>query len=500
MTTTVEGLDNENEQIQQRREKLNQWRESGGAYPSGQGKSHFSVQLHDAFGSLSLEELENKSVDVVASGRIMTRRIMGKASFCTIQDGFGQIQAYVARDFLPEGDYAMFKQWDIGDIVEVRGCLFKTKTGELSIKAHHVKLLTKALRPLPDKYHGLHDREICSRQRYLDIMVNEKTREAFKVRIQLVKAIRDFFDARSFLEVETPMMHPLVGGAAARPFITHHNTLDMALYLRIAPELYLKRLVVGGFERVYEINRNFRNEGISTRHNPEFTMLEFYQAYANYLDLMDLTEELFKFLAQKVLSSTELNFQGERIDLNQPFKRIALKQSILDANSNITSEMLDHFESAKNLAKEMGIEVTSHMGLGKIHMELFESLVEKTLKQPTFITEFPTEVSPLSRVNDENPLVTDRFELYVGGQEVANGFSELNDPQLQARRFEEQLKAKDLGDAEAMSFDQDYITALEYGLPPTAGEGIGIDRLAMLFCDVASIRDVILFPQLRHKV
>lgn len=500
MTAAVESLDNENEQIQQRREKLKQWREAGAAYPSGQGKSHFSSQLHDTFDQLSLEELENNPVHVVAAGRVMTRRIMGKASFCTLQDGFGQIQAYVARDLLPEGDYAMFKQWDIGDIIEVSGHLFKTKTGELSIKAAQVKLLTKALRPLPDKYHGLHDREICSRQRYLDIMVNEKTREVFKVRIQLVKAIRDFFDARSFLEVETPMMHPLVGGAAARPFITHHNTLDMALYLRIAPELYLKRLVVGGFERVYEINRNFRNEGISTRHNPEFTMLEFYQAYANYLDLMDLTEELFKFLAQTVLSSTELSFQGERIDLNQPFKRIALRQSILDADKKITTDMLDDFSSAKQLAEDMGIEVTSHMGLGKIHMALFEHLVEKNLKQPTFITEFPAEVSPLSRVNDENPFVTDRFELYVGGQEVANGFSELNDPETQALRFKEQLKAKDSGDLEAMSFDQDYITALEYGLPPTAGEGIGIDRLAMLFCDVASIRDVILFPQLRHKV
>ena len=500
MTAAVESLDNENEQIQQRREKLKQWREAGAAYPSGQGKSHFSSQLHDTFDQSSLEELENNPVHVVAAGRVMTRRIMGKASFCTLQDGFGQIQAYVARDLLPEGDYAMFKQWDLGDIIEVSGHLFKTKTGELSIKAAQVKLLTKALRPLPDKYHGLHDREICSRQRYLDIMVNEKTREVFKVRIQLVKAIRDFFDARSFLEVETPMMHPLVGGAAARPFITHHNTLDMALYLRIAPELYLKRLVVGGFERVYEINRNFRNEGISTRHNPEFTMLEFYQAYANYLDLMDLTEELFKFLAQKVLSSTELSFQGERIDLNQPFKRIALRQSILDADKKITTDMLDDFSSAKQLAEDMGIEVSSHMGLGKIHMALFEHLVEKNLKQPTFITEFPTEVSPLSRVNDENPFVTDRFELYVGGQEVANGFSELNDPETQALRFKEQLKAKDSGDLEAMSFDQDYITALEYGLPPTAGEGIGIDRLAMLFCDVASIRDVILFPQLRHKV
>ena len=500
MTAAVESLDNENEQIQQRREKLKQWREAGAAYPSGQGKSHFSSQLHDTFDQSSLEELENNPVHVVAAGRVMTRRIMGKASFCTLQDGFGQIQAYVARDLLPEGDYAMFKQWDLGDIIEVSGHLFKTKTGELSIKAAQVKLLTKALRPLPDKYHGLHDREICSRQRYLDIMVNEKTREVFKVRIQLVKAIRDFFDARSFLEVETPMMHPLVGGAAARPFITHHNTLDMALYLRIAPELYLKRLVVGGFERVYEINRNFRNEGISTRHNPEFTMLEFYQAYANYLDLMDLTEELFKFLAQKVLSSTELSFQGERIDLNQPFKRIALRQSILDADKKITADMIDDFSSAKQLAEDMGIEVSSHMGLGKIHMALFEHLVEKNLKQPTFITEFPTEVSPLSRVNDENPFVTDRFELYVGGQEVANGFSELNDPETQALRFKEQLKAKDSGDLEAMSFDQDYITALEYGLPPTAGEGIGIDRLAMLFCDVASIRDVILFPQLRHKV
>ena len=387
----------------------------------------------------------------------------------------------------------------MGDIVGVEGTVFKTKTGELSIKANGIYLLTKALRPMPDKFHGLIDHEQRFRQRYLDLMVNEKSRRLFHIRSQLVARIREFLNNRGYIEVETPMMHPLVGGAAARPFSTHHNAMNMDLFLRIAPELYLKRLVVGGFERVYEINRNFRNEGISTRHNPEFTMLEFYQAYSTYEDLLIITEEMIRYAAEKILGSLEITYQGYVIDLSQPFRRMTLREAILQFNPAIKPEQLDDVEKAKLLAHQHDIATPSHEGLGKIQMALFEKLVEKKLQQPTFITEFPKEVSPLARANDNNDFVTDRFEFYAGAQEIANGFSELNDPDDQAMRFQAQLKARDAGDLETMDYDTDYITALEYGLPPTAGEGIGIDRLVMLFTDSPSIRDVILFPLLREK-
>lgn len=497
--TPAEIAAERNAQIAQRREKLQAMRTQGQAYPNGFERDSLAQSLLDQYGELSKEALEAQAIQVVVAGRIMTRRIMGKASFTHIQDMSGRIQLYIARDSLPEGHYAQFKTWDLGDIVGAKGELFKTKTGELSVKVTELVLLTKALRPLPDKYHGLTDLEQRYRQRYLDLMVNEPSKRIFEIRSKLVAGIRRFLDEHGFMEVETPMMQAIASGAAARPFETHHNALDMELFLRIAPELYLKRLVVGGFEKVYEVNRNFRNEGISTRHNPEFTMLEFYQAYATYKDLMDLTEKLFKQLGETVLGSSTIHYQGIDIDLTQSFKRVPLRQSILDYHSEIKPEQLDDLNEARALAKKHGIDVHESFGLGKIQTDLFEALVEKQLKQPTFITEFPAEVSPLARANDDNPFITDRFELYVAGQEIANGFSELNDPEDQAARFHAQIAAREAGDDEAMPMDQDYITALEYGLPPTAGEGIGIDRLVMLFTDRPSIRDVILFPLLRPQ-
>lgn len=498
-TKTADHIIAENEQIAQRKAKLESMRQQGQAYPNDFMRDSLAADLHDAYEQLESDALENKAIKVTLAGRMMTRRVMGKASFAHLQDMTGRMQVYIARDNLPEGVYKEFKAWDLGDIIGVAGEVFKTKTGELSIKAHEVRLLTKALRPMPDKFHGLADHEQRSRQRYLDLIVNEKSRRLFQVRSQLVTRLREFLNNRGYIEVETPMMHAVVGGAAARPFETHHNAMNMDLFLRIAPELYLKRLVVGGFEKVYEINRNFRNEGISTRHNPEFTMLEFYQAYATYQDLLDLTEAMLRYLAEKVLGSLQISYQGTQIDLSKPFQRMTLRDAILKLNPDIQAEQVDNFDKAKALAQQHDIATPAHYGLGKIQMELFEKLVEKKLQQPTFITQFPKEVSPLSRANDDNDFITDRFEFYAGAQEIANGFSELNDPDDQAMRFKEQLKAREAGDLEAMSFDADYITALEYGLPPTAGEGIGIDRLTMLFTDSASIRDVILFPLLRAK-
>lgn len=488
-----------NEQIQQRRHKLTQLRASQQAYVNTFKRDHLAKALHDQYGEWSHEQLDQETITVQVAGRMMLRRVMGKASFATVQDMSGRIQLYVARDDLPEGLYADFKHWDLGDIIGAEGVLFKTKTGELSVKATRVILLTKALRPLPDKYHGLVDQEQRYRQRYLDLMTNETTREIFRVRSGLIAGLRHFFDERGFCEVETPMMQSQAGGAIAKPFMTHHNAMDMELYLRIAPELYLKRLVVGGMERVYEINRNFRNEGISTRHNPEFTMLEFYQAYADYHDLIDLTETLFQYLTNRVLGSTSCQWQDHVIDFSKPFTRMSMKASIMHYAPSITAAQLSDRGQAASLAKQHGIDVTDAMGLGKIHMELFEALVEDQLIQPTFITEFPKEVSPLARANDDDDFITDRFELYIGGMEIANGFSELNDPDDQAARFHSQIEARDAGDDEAMSFDEDYITALEYGLPPTAGEGVGIDRLTMLLTNSTSIREVILFPLLRQK-
>lgn len=489
----------ENEQILQRKSKLKSLRELGNAYPNDFVRDTLSADIHQNYNGFDHDQLVEKNVRVKVAGRMMTRRVMGKAAFAHLQDMSGQIQLYVARDALAENVYEAFKHWDFGDILGAEGVVFKTKTGELSIKVDHIRLLTKSLRPLPDKYHGLSDQEQRFRQRYVDLIMNEDARRIFHIRSHLVAETRRFLDSHHFMEVETPMMQVQAGGAIAKPFQTHHNAMDMELFLRIAPELYLKRLVVGGFEKVYEINRNFRNEGISTRHNPEFTMLEFYQAYATYHDMMDLTEQLFRHLAESVLNQNYLTYQGTHIDLSKPFERVTLKQSILNRYSDIRAEELEDLTSAKNLAKKHKIDILSNMQLGAIQLALFEKLVERDLKQPTFITEYPAEVSPLARANNDNPFITDRFEFFCGGQEIANGFSELNDPEDQASRFNQQLKARDAGDSEAMLFDQDYITALEYGLPPTAGEGIGIDRLVMLFADCLSIRDVILFPLLRPR-
>jgi lysyl-tRNA synthetase class 2 len=425
---------------------------------------------------------------------------MGKASFSHLQDMSGQLQIYVARDNLPEGVYNdQFKKWDIGDILGAEGVLFKTQTGELSIKVDVIRLLTKALRPLPEKFHGIADQEIKYRQRYLDLIMSQQSRNTFLIRSKIVAYIRNFLTQRAFLEVETPMMQVIPGGATARPFTTHHNALDMDMFLRIAPELYLKRLVVGGFERVFEINRNFRNEGLSTRHNPEFTMLEFYQAYAEYHELMDLTEEMLRGIAQEVVGKTVVSYQGEEYDFGKPFTRMSVFDSILHFNPDLTADNISTREAAVNVAENLKIPVKDGYGLGKIQIEIFEKTVESRLMHPTFITAYPVEVSPLARRNDNDPHVTDRFEFFVGGREIANGFTELNDAEDQAARFQQQVNEKEAGDDEAMHFDADYIVALEHGMPPTAGEGIGIDRLVMLFTDSPSIRDVLLFPHMRPK-
>lgn len=488
-----------NEQVIQRKAKLQAIRAKQLAYPNDFQRNALADELHQRFFPLSEEELNQKSVRVCVAGRMMTRRLMGKASFAHLQDMSGRIQLYIARDHLPEGVYADFKTWDLGDIIGAEGVVFKTQTGELSIKIDQLRLLSKSLRPLPDKFHGLTDQEQRFRQRYLDLLVNEDSRRIFLIRSRIVAELRRFLDGEGFIEVETPMMQSQAGGAAARPFITHHNALDMQLYLRIAPELYLKRLVVGGFEKVYEINRNFRNEGVSTRHNPEFTMLEFYQAYLDYQGMMKLTEKMLRYLAETVLGTQQISYQGAAIDFSKPFKRMAMKESILNFNPQIRAEQLDDIHAARELTRKYNCTVPDSSGLGKVQTSLFETLVEEKLIQPTFITEYPAEVSPLARANDQNPFITDRFELYIGGRELANGFSELNDPEDQARRFQQQMQARIEGDEEAMTYDEDYITALEYGLPPTAGEGIGIDRLVMLFTDRPSIRDVILFPLLRKS-
>ncbi|MDP2560639.1 lysine--tRNA ligase [Psychrobium sp. 1_MG-2023] len=487
-----------NELIAQRREKLNAMREAGQAFPNDFRRTDVSDDLHIAYGGKEKEELEELNVEVAVAGRMMTRRIMGKASFATIQDMGTRIQVYVARDLLPEGFYnTEFKKWDLGDIIAAKGTLFKTKSGELSIRCSEVRLMTKALRPLPDKFHGLSDQETCYRQRYLDLIANEKSREVFKTRSKIVAFIRNYLTQKNFMEVETPMMQVIPGGATARPFKTHHNALDMDMYLRIAPELNLKRLVVGGFENVFEINRSFRNEGLSTRHNPEFTMLEFYWGYADYNMLMDLTEDMLRELAISVKGTSAVHYQGNDFDFGKKFDRLTVVEAILKYTPGTTVEQVNDLEQATAIAKGLGIEVKDSWGLGKIQIEIFEETGEHQLMQPTFITEYPAEVSPLARRNDDNPFITDRFEFFVGGREIANGFSELNDAEDQDQRFLEQVAQKDAGDDEAMFYDADYITALEYGLPPTAGEGIGIDRLVMLFTDAPSIRDVLLFPHMR---
>ncbi len=493
-------VEDENKLIAERRGKLNELRENGNAFPNDFRRNVVAGELHAKFDALDKAAIDDaEPVRVKVAGRMMLKRVMGKASFATIQDMSGRIQIYVQGKMLPEGCYDEFKKWDIGDIIGVEGVMFRTQKGELSIKADEIRLLTKSLRPLPDKFHGLEDQETRYRQRYVDLIMNDPTRKTFLIRSQCVSFIRRFLEKKGFLEVETPMMQAIPGGATARPFTTQHNALDMELFLRIAPELYLKRLVVGGFEKVFEINRNFRNEGLSTRHNPEFTMLEFYEAYADYNDLMDITEEMLRGLAQKVLGSTTVPYQGDEYDFGKPFTRMTVTDSILHHNPALKPEQLATLDEARKVAEALDIPLKASYGLGKVQIEIFEKTVEHNLKDPTFITAYPTEVSPLARRNDHNPLVTDRFEFFVGGRELANGFSELNDAEDQAERFRMQVAEKEAGDDEAMHFDEDYIVALEHGLPPTAGEGIGIDRLVMLLTDSPSIRDVLLFPHMRKQ-
>ncbi len=498
----------ENRLIAERRAKLSRLREhskEGSAFPNDWRISHDARQLIDAYGdaeAYDANRLEQVEQEFSLAGRMMTRRIMGKASFFHIQDGSGQrIQVYARRDDLAEGLYAEFKQWDIGDIVGVRGRLMRTQTGELSVHASAMALLTKSLRPLPEKWHGLSDQQTRYRQRYVDLIVNPEVRETFETRSLVVRGIRHFLDQHGFLEVETPMMHYIPGGATAKPFVTHHNALDLDLYLRVAPELYLKRLVVGGLNKVYEINRNFRNEGVSTRHNPEFTMLEFYWAHADYHDLMDLTESLLSHVVAEIAAGEAgvVSYQGENIDFSGPYRRVSVEDAVAEHFPALTSDQRRDGSTLRNLCADLNIKCEPDWGWGRLLMELFDAKVESTLTQPTFVTGYPIEVSPLSRRNDLDPELADRFELFVAGREIANGFSELNDPEDQEARFKAQVEARDAGDDEAMHFDHDYIRALEYGLPPTAGEGIGIDRLVMLLTDSASIRDVLLFPYLRPE-
>ena len=494
------NTESENDLIAQRRQDLDELRKVGNAYNNQFKRDSLALDLHTQYEKKSKEELENESIKVAVAGRIMSRRIMGKASFAHIQDMSGKIQLYVRRDDLPDGLYNDgFKKWDIGDIVGATGVVMKTNKGELSIHVDSIELLTKSLQPLPEKFHGLTDQEIRYRQRYVDLIMNEETRNTFKIRSQVIEFLRSYLKNEDYIEVETPMMHVIPGGATAKPFTTHHNSLDMELFLRIAPELYLKRLVVGGFEKVFEINRSFRNEGLSPRHNPEFTMLEFYQAYSDYEDLMNLTEHMMRELTTNLFDSNEITYQEKLYDLGKPFDRMTVFESILKHNENINNDDLQSLDKIRNVAGKLDIPVEDNYGLGKIQIEIFEKTVESKLLTPTFITQFPTEVSPLARKNNNNPFVTDRFEFFIAGREIANGFSELNDPEDQAERFKKQVEEKNAGDAEAMHFDDDYIKALEYGMPPTAGEGIGIDRLVMFLTDSSSIRDVILFPHMRQK-
>lgn len=488
-----------NQIIAERRAKLAALRETGIAFPNDFRRNHLASDLHKKYGDQSNDTLGKDPISVEVAGRMILKRVMGKASFATIQDMSGHIQLYITNDITGESVHAAFKHFDLGDILGVHGTLFITKSGELTVRVKNLRLLTKSLRPLPEKFHGLTDQEQKYRQRYLDLISNEDTRKVFLTRSKIIQSIRVFFETRGYLEVETPMMHPIPGGAAARPFATHHNALDMDFYLRIAPELYLKRLVVSGMEKVFEINRSFRNEGISTRHNPEFTMLEFYEAYQDHIYLMNLTETLIRELAIKVLGTTEISYQGYKINLANPFLRLSITQAIQKFHPEYTDLQLNDRTCLIKELESLNISYKPEDGIGKLQLSLFDETTEHLLMDPTFIVDYPSDVSPLARRNDKNPEVTDRFELYITGREMANGFSELNDPEDQAARFQEQVRAKESGDKEAMHYDGDYIRALEHGLPPTAGEGIGIDRLIMLLTDSPSIRDVILFPHLRRE-
>ncbi len=484
----------ENKLIAERRAKLTAIRERGNPFPNDFRRSDISADLQREFGDKSKEELEALDHRVSVAGRIMAKR----GPFMVIQDAAGTIQLYAdkqTQNAIKDHD----GQWDIGDIVGASGPLHKSGKGDLYVNMQAYQLLTKALRPLPEKYHGLADQELRYRQRYVDLIVNPEVRDTFRLRSKCISFIRDYLNRQDFMEVETPMLQVIPGGATARPFVTHHNALDIDMFLRIAPELYLKRLVVGGFEKVYEINRNFRNEGLSTRHNPEFTMLEFYQAYADYRDLMNLTEDMLRRLCETVMGTARIQYQGNEYDFGKPFQRLTVFDAILQYNPDLKAEDIADLDAACAVARQLKIPLKDSYGLGKVQIEIFEATVEHRLDQPTFITEYPTEVSPLARRSDHNPFVTDRFEFFVGGREIANGFSELNDAEDQAERFRAQVAEKDAGDLEAMHYDADYVRALEYGLPPTAGEGIGIDRLVMLFADAPSIRDVLLFPHMRPE-
>jgi lysyl-tRNA synthetase class 2 len=488
----------ENKLIGERRQKLAALRAQGQAYPNDFRRDALAGDLAASFGDKPAAWFEGNPLTVRVAGRMLAKRDMGRSSFVRLEDGTGHIQLFLQANLL--GDtYAAFKSWDVGDVVGAEGVLMRTRTGELSVRVEKLRLLVKSLRPLPDKWHGLTDTEARYRMRYVDLIVNPQSRAVFELRTRAVRFLRAFMDAAGFMEVETPMMQPIPGGAVARPFVTHHNALDVDMYLRIAPELYLKRLVVGGFERVYEINRNFRNEGLSTRHNPEFTMLECYQAYADYLDFMDMVERMFKGLCDAVLGRRTLDYQGTPIDFDPPFRRVTIEQLLLEHNPGLDPMSLRDASYLRRVLDDRGIAHAPADGPGKLQIELFDHTCERALVQPTFVHAYPTEVSPLSRCNDADPFVTDRFEFFIGGRELANGFSELNDPEEQAARFRDQVARKDAGDEEAMYYDADYVRALEYGLPPTAGLGVGVDRVVMLLANAPSIRDVLLFPQMKPE-
>lgn len=501
---TTDVVVDENHVIAERREKLHAMRVAAAAeqqavFPNDFKPADKAAQLQAAHATADKETLDPQAIPASVAGRMMLKRVMGKASFATIQDASGRIQLYIARDEIGEALYEQFKHWDMGDILGARGRLFKTRTGELSIHVTELRMLTKSLRPLPEKFHGLQDQEIKYRQRYVDLITSEETRATFIARSQVVSAIRQFMTQHAFLEVETPMLHPIPGGASAKPFITHHNALDMQMYMRIAPELYLKRLIVGGFERVFEINRNFRNEGLSVRHNPEFTMMEFYAAYTDYHWLMDFTEQCIRAAAIAARGTAVLTYAGQTVDLSQPFERLTIVGAIQKYAPHYALAQLNDVAFLRAELLKFGVKPFEHAGLGALQLALFEETAESQLWQPTYIIDYPVEVSPLARASDNQPDITERFELFITGREMANGFSELNDAEDQAARFHAQMKAKEAGDQEAMFYDGDFIRALEYGMPPTGGCGIGIDRLVMLITDSPSIRDVILFPHMRAE-
>ena len=494
-----EKKEDQNKLIKERRSKLSSLRESGFNFPKPIPIDSYCIDLNNDHEESNKEDLESLNKEVAIAGRMMAKRIMGKSSFSKIKDGTSSIQIFINSKNVSEELYEQFKTYDVGDILWVKGTLFKTKTDELTINVNEIELLTKSLRPLPEKYHGLTDTETRYRKRYLDLIMSDESRDVFENRSKIITTIRRYLNEQEILEVETPMMQPIPGGAIARPFVTHHNTLDKDFYLRIAPELYLKRLVVGGMHRVYEINRSFRNEGVSTQHNPEFTMLELYLAFASYEEIMTLVEEMVIEVSKDLFGSTTITYQDREYDLSGPYKRITLEESVMEFNPNMNREKLRDQQYLLGVCKKLKIKNSKDMPAGKLLLEIFEKTVEEHLIEPTFITAYPKDVSPLSRANDDDPWLVDRFEFFIAGRELANGFHELNDPDDQSQRFKDQVKERDSGDDEAMVYDEDYIEALEYGMPPTSGLGVGIDRLTMIFTDKPSIRDVLLFPHMRNK-